>query len=84
MSYESYERSYQHNPSISKQVIGYVENNTTDLVSELEFPILEWSVIPYAYLHKKGYVITRYTPLGPSPTTQFEVYYTMFYEKNGR
>jgi len=67
ISEKSYKRSYQHNPSISKQVIGYVENNTTDLVSELEFPILEWSVIPYAYLHKKGYVITRYTPLGPAP-----------------
>jgi hypothetical protein len=67
ISEKSYERSYEHNPSISKQVIGYVDNYTTNLVSELEFPILEGNSIPYAYLHKKGYVITRYTPLGPAP-----------------
>jgi len=67
ISEKSYKHSYQHNPSISKQVIGYVDNYTTDLVSELEFPILEWSLIPYAYLHKIGYMIKRYSPLGPAP-----------------
>jgi len=67
ISEKSYKQSYQHNPSISKQVIGYVDNYATDLVSELEFPILESSLIAHAYLHKIGYLIIRYTPLGPAP-----------------
>ena len=68
ISSESYRRSYQHNPSISKQVIGYIYNYTTNLVSELEFPTLDnWYIIRDAYLHKKGYMIRRYSPLGPAP-----------------
>jgi len=67
ISEKSYKRSYEHSPSISKQVIGYVNNYRTDLVSELELPLLQWSLIPYAYLHKIGYVIKRYSPLGPAP-----------------
>jgi len=67
ISEKSYKHSYQHTPSISNQVIGYVENYTTDLVSELEFPILEWRLISDAYLYKIGYVIKRYSPLGPAP-----------------
>ena len=50
ISDESYGHSYQHNPSISKQVIGYVENNTTEFVSNLEFPSLQWYNILYACL----------------------------------
>ena len=69
MSIKSYKRSYQYNPSISKQVIGYVDNDITGFVFTLEFPTLtiDWSIIPYAYLHKKGYVIRGYSPLGPAP-----------------
>jgi len=67
-----YERSYRHNPSINKQVIGHVYNNITILVSELEFPILtDWHFISYfisyAYLHKKGYLIRGDSSLGPAP-----------------
>ena len=65
--YESYKRSYQHNPSISKQVIGYVYNDRTNFVSTLEFPMLQWDFISSPYLHKIGYVIRRYSPLGPAP-----------------
>ena len=68
ISSESYRRSYQHNPSISKQVIGYIYNYTTNLVYELEFPtLINWYIIRDAYLHKKGYMIRRYSPLGPAP-----------------
>jgi len=67
ISIESYERSYEHNPSISKQVIGYVYDYRTNFVSTLEFPILDWDFIPYAYLYKKGYLIRRYSSLGPAP-----------------
>jgi len=68
ISDESYERSYEHNPSISKQVIGYVNNDKTNLVSELEFPTLfNWTFILYAYLYKKGYLYRGYSPLGPAP-----------------
>jgi len=73
ISDESYERSYQHNPSISKQVIGYVHDNTTIFVSTLEFPMLiYWSFIPYAYLHKKGYVIRGISWLGPAPLSNLK------------
>jgi len=68
ISDESYERSYEHNPSISKQVIGYVKNDKTNLLYELEFPILtNWTFISYAYLYKKGYLYRGYSPLGPAP-----------------
>jgi len=67
ISIESYEHSYQHNPSISKQVIGYVYNDRTNVVSELKFPMLKWNFIVEAYLYKKGYVITGDSPLGPAP-----------------
>jgi len=71
ISYESYERSYEHNPSnnssISKQVIGYVYNDRTNTVSTLEFPMLQWPNIPYAYLYKKGYLIIANSPFGPAP-----------------
>ena len=67
ISNESYKRSYQHNPSISKQVIGYVYNDRTIFVYELEFPILRRNSILYAYLHKIGYVIKGLRSLGPAP-----------------
>jgi len=68
ISDESYERSYQHNPSISKQVIGYVNNDITNVVSDLEFPMLiNWDFILFAYLYKKGYLNGLYRPLGPAP-----------------
>ena len=67
ISIESYERSYDHNPSISKQVIGYVYNHRTEFVSTLEFPTLDWYIILDAYLHKKGYFIIANSPLGPAP-----------------
>jgi len=67
ISIESYERSYDHNPSISKQVTGYVNNDETISISTLEFPMLQWKYIPYAYLYKKGYVVTGDRLLGPDP-----------------
>ena len=67
ISTESYERSYQHNSSINKQVIGYVYNDRTTLLSFLEFPTLEWYIISSPYLYKKGYVIRGYSPFGPAP-----------------
>jgi len=68
ISYESYERSYQHDPSISKQVIGYDSNYATYFVSDLEFPMLiNWNVIVFAYLYKKGYLIRGTSWLGPAP-----------------
>ena len=76
ISEKSYERSYQHDPSISKQVIGYVENNTTEFVSNLEFPSLRWYNILYAYLHKIGYVLSGYSPLGSAalPNLKYYIY----------
>ena len=67
ISIESYENSYQYNPSISKQVIGYVFNDPTSYASALEFPMLQWHNIPYAYLYKKGYLIIANSPFGPAP-----------------
>ena len=69
ISKKSYERSYQHNPSISKQVIGHVFNGRTGFVSTLEFPtlIINRSFISYAYLYKKGYVIRAISSFGPAP-----------------
>jgi len=67
ISIESYEHSYQHTPSISKQVIGYIYNDSTNVVSELKFPMLKWEFILDAYLYKKGYVITDYGPFSPAP-----------------
>jgi len=63
----SYKRSYKQNPSISKQVIGYVFNDPTNYASALEFPMLQWHNIPYAYLYKKGYLIIANSPFGPAP-----------------
>jgi len=64
----SYEHSYQHNPSISKQVIGYVNYRTTIFVSILELPMLNnWDFISHAYLYKKGYLYRGYSSLGPAP-----------------
>ena len=67
ISEKSYKRSYEHNPSISKQVIGYVYNDRTRFVSTLEFPMLQWHFISSAYLYKKGYVFREDSWLGPSP-----------------
>ena len=68
ISGESYKRSYQHNPSINKQVIGYVYNYTTSFVSNLEFPTLDkWYIISSPYLQKKGHLIRGDSSLGPAP-----------------
>ena len=68
ISIGSYRRSYEHNPSISKQVIGYVYNDTTNFVSDLEFPtLINWYIIRDAYLHKIGYVFRGYSTLGSAP-----------------
>jgi len=68
ISKKSYKRSYQHNPSISKQVTGYVYDYATIFVSILEFPMLiKWGFISSPYLYKKGYVITGDSSLGPAP-----------------
>ena len=68
ISIGSYRRSYEHNPSISKQVIGYVYNYRTNLVSDLEFPtLINWYIIRDAYLHKIGYVFRGYSTLGSAP-----------------
>jgi hypothetical protein len=67
ISIESYDLLYQHNPSISKRVIGYLHYNSTIFVSNLEFPILQWDFISSPYLYKKGYVITGDSSLGPAP-----------------
>jgi len=77
ISIESYGHSYQHNPSISKQVTGYVYNDRTRFVSELEFPMLiEWNFISYAYLYKIGYLIRGYRVLGlaPLPNLKYIIY----------
>jgi len=78
ISDELYEHSYEHNPSISKQVIGYVNNARTSFVSNLEFPtlIIERDFISYAYLYKKGYVIRNYSPFGqaPLPNLKYFIY----------
>jgi len=68
ISDESYERSYEHNPSINKQVTGYVYDHRTNLVSTLEFPtLINWNIISDAYLHKKGYLFGGYSPFSPAP-----------------
>jgi len=79
ISVESYERSYHHTPSINKQVTGYVNNDTTISVSDLEFPMFQWEFILYAYLHKKGYVIIGNSPLGsaPLPNLKYIIYSIM-------
>ena len=66
ISENSYIGSHQYNPSISKEVIGYVNYRTTSFVSYLEFPTLDWDFILDAYLHKIGYVILGNSPLGPA------------------
>jgi len=79
ISDESYERSYEHNPSISKQVIGYVYDYTTNFVSDLEFPILsEGDYILFAYLYKKGYLNGLYRPLGPAPLPNLKYFIHCF------
>jgi len=73
ISSESYKRLYQHNPSISKQVIGYVYNDRTRFVSILEFPMLiNWYIIVYVYLNKKGYLIRGISWLGPAPLSNLK------------
>jgi len=68
ISDESYIDSYRHNSSISKQVIGHVNNYIARFILDLEFPMfLNWDFILDAYLHKIGYVIKGYSPLGPAP-----------------
>jgi len=67
ISEKSFKRSYQHNPSINEQVIGYVYNATIRVVSTLEFPTLQWDFISSAYLYKKGYVFRGLRSLGPAP-----------------
>ena len=68
ISTESYEHSYERNPSISKQVVGYVYNDRTIFVTTLEFPtLIDSEFIVYAYLNKKGYLIRPYRALGPAP-----------------
>jgi hypothetical protein len=68
ISEKSYKRSYKHNPSISKQVIGHVNNYIARFIFDLEFPMfLNWDFILDAYLHKIGYVFRGYSPLGPAP-----------------
>ena len=67
ISMESYKWSYGHTTSLSKQVTGYVYNDTTFHIFTLEFPMLQWNFISYAYLHKIGYVFRGYSPLGPAP-----------------
>ena len=67
ISEKSYKRSYKHNPSISKQVTGYVFHHRIRFISDLEFPTLQWYHIPYAYLYKIGYVIIGYSPFSPAP-----------------
>jgi len=79
ISYESYERSYEHSSSISKQVIGYVYDYTTNFVSDLEFPILsEGDYILFAYLYKKGYLNGLYRPLGPAPLPNLKYFINCF------
>jgi len=67
ISKKSYERSYQHNPSISKQVIGHVNYDIINFVSSLEFPLLQREFILSPYLYKKGYTITGDSSFGPAP-----------------
>ena len=84
ISIESYERSYQHTPSINKQVIGYIYNNSTNVVSELKFPMLKWEFILDSYLYKKGYVITDYGPFSPAPlpNLKYIIYSIMSYTQH--
>jgi len=73
ISNRSYKRLYQHNPSISKQVIGCVYDYTTEFVTTLEFPtLIDADFISYAYLHKKGYFIIAYSSLGPAPLSNLK------------
>ena len=68
ISNASYKRSYQHNPSISKQVIGYVYNDRAEFVSNLELPtLMKWDLILFAYFYKKGYLNGLYRPFGVAP-----------------
>ena len=84
ISEKSYGRSYQHDPSISKQVIGYVFKNSTNVVSELKFPMLKWEFILDAYLYKKGYVIIDYGPFSPAPlpNLKYIIYSIMSYTQH--
>jgi len=77
ISEKSYERSYEHNPSISKQVIGYVKNNTTEFLSTLEFPtLIDLDSISAVYLRKKGYLIRgiRFLGSAPLPNLKYVIY----------
>ena len=76
ISDESYKYSRLNNPSISKQVIGEVVYDITDYESILEFPLLQCDFIPYAFLHKKGYVIRLYSAFGPGslPNLKYIIY----------
>ena len=77
ISGKSYKRSYEHNPSISKQVIGYVDNYTTEFLSKLEFPtLMDLDSISAVYLRKKGYLIRGISFLGaaPLPNLKYVIY----------
>jgi len=73
----SYKYLRLRNPSISKQVIGYVNRHKTEYVSILEFPtLIDADFISFVYLHKKGYVIRLYSMFGPGllPNLQYIIY----------
>jgi len=57
ISQPSYERFYEQNPSINKQVTGYVYAFPTNYLSLFQFPMLERDdIIPILYLYKIGYI----------------------------
>jgi len=83
ISVYSYERSYEQNPSINKQVTGYVYAFATKFLSGFEFPMLVYDYdIPLLYLYKIGY-IREDGLFGPVPLPNLK-YYIVTVKYRGR
>ena len=80
--YGSYELIYGQNPSISKQVIGYIYKNDALYLCIFRFPMfIAGPDFPLLYLYKIGYVYQ--SKYGPAPLPNLK-YFIMAYEYSGR
>jgi len=75
ISVHSYQLSYEQNPSINKQVIGYVYMFNTNLLSLFEFPMIyyNYAILTSLYLYKIGYILEDES-FGPAPLPNLKYY----------
>jgi len=81
--HDSYEPIYGQNPSISKQVIGYVYENDALYLCIFRFPVfIAGSNFPLLYLYKIGYVYqSKWYGSAPLPNLKYSI---MANEYSGR